>query len=107
MALNPEQEWEYFVSLDEKGVTQVRYELEHGQIPPANVHLATKWLSEKGHEAEVWGEAQSEQMELIEHNSASVERAELANAKANIAIVAAVVSLIVSIVFSVFTLVSH
>ena len=102
MTLNPEQEREYVAGLDEKGVVQVRFELEHGQIPPTLMHLASKWLSEKEREAKDRAEEQMEVMNVI---PATAERqataAEQANTRANIALLIAVVSLIVSI-FSLF-----
>jgi hypothetical protein len=97
--LTPEQEWEYFAGLDERGVTQVRFELEHGQIPPRFVHLASKWLSDKEREAKDRAEEQMEVMNVI---PAAAERqataAEKANTRANIALLIAAVSLIVSII---------
>jgi hypothetical protein len=102
VTLNPEQEWEYVAGLDERGVTQVKFELEHGQIPSRFVHLATKWLSDKELEAKSRAEAlQSEQM-VMNRNSSAAERqstaAERANTRANIALLIAMVSLIVSII---------
>jgi len=95
--LTPEQEWEYAAGLDEKGETQVRSELEHGQIPPRFVHLASKWLSDREREAKRRGEVfQSEQMELMRRDSTA-----RANTRANIALLIAAVSLIVS-TFSLF-----
>jgi hypothetical protein len=102
VSLIPEQEWEYFVGLDERGVTQVKSELEHGQIPPRYVHLASKWLSDKEREAKARAEAlQSEQTDLMKRSSDAAERqataAERANARASFALFIAAVSLIVSI----------
>jgi hypothetical protein len=42
VGLTAEQEWEYSAGLGERGVTQVRFELEHGQIPLGFVHLSSK-----------------------------------------------------------------
>lgn len=99
MTLTPEQEWEYFAGLDERGVTQVRFELEHGRIPPKFVHLASKWLSDKEREAKDRAEEQMEVMNVIpaaaERQATAVERA---NTRAHIALLIALVSLIVSII---------
>ena len=99
MDLTPEQEWEYFAGLDERGVAQVRFELEHGQIPTRFVHLASKWLSDKEREAKDRAEEQMEVMNVI---PAAAERqataAERAKTRANVALLISVVSLIVSII---------
>jgi hypothetical protein len=103
VALIQDQEREYIAQLEQRGERQVRYELEHGLIPPAQVHLTTQWLSRKEREAKSQREiSQFEQIELMRRASDAAERqaaaAEQANRKATIALWISVGSLIVAFI---------
>jgi len=69
---------------DERGETQVRSELEHGQTPPRFVHLASKWLSDSEQEARRRGEVfQSEKIELMRGDCTAAERQAIAAERGN------------------------
>lgn len=108
MALTPEQERAFVADLERRGVTQVRRDLDHGQISPALVYLATDWLSGKEREAAANERAfRSEQIEIARAAAAEAKRAsdaaerqaaaaERANTRATIALVIAIISMIIS-----------
>jgi hypothetical protein len=95
VALTDEQEREYIAALEKRGKTQIRSELDHGQIPPRFVSLASQWLSEKERESE------HEHADVMRRTLDATERqakaAERANTRSTIAILIAAGSVIVSL----------
>lgn len=105
-----DQEREYVARLEGKSVEAVRRQLAQGEVPPAFVSAASKWVSDKELEAERRKDAAiSEQTELARRAAEAAERAsaaanrqaraaERANTRATIALVIAAISAIITII---------
>lgn len=96
-----EQERDFVAQLEGKSIEQVKRQLDHGEVPPAFVYVASKWVSDKEREAEQRREASnSEQIVLMRRAASAAEaqatEARRANTRATIALVIAIISITVS-----------
>jgi hypothetical protein len=96
VALTDEQEREYIGALEQKGKKQTRFELEHGQIPPRYMALASKYLSDKERESE--REHSDVMRRTLDATERQAKAAERANTRSTVAALIATLSLIVAFI---------